>query len=85
MVEWIDVFKTEEGPHSCFPEQCSYISMSREDSKSMVRHTAESCNDIDGNDNQDTFNWTREISEKQDSGVVLFPSRQIKVGECESL
>ena len=40
---------------------------------------------IDSHHNQDAFHRAREIAEEQDTGVVLLPRRQIKVGEREDL
>jgi len=48
-------------------------------------HTTKARDKIDSHHNQDTFYRTREIAEKQDTGVVLLPRRQIKVGEREDL
>ena len=41
----------------------------------------EAGDDVDGDDHENTLNWTTEVAKEEDPGVVLLPSCQIEVGK----
>lgn len=45
----------------------------------------EAGDDVDGDDEEDTFNGSGEVTQEEDAGVVFLPGGEVEVGESRDL